>query len=189
MTETDDRQGGGPGTTYGDRNQATGRPAAADRGDDARQRKRIRRAIARGSFCTLATSSAANRPLATGVLYAEADGALYVSTLATSVKARNVRANDRVALCIPVRRYPVGPPFSIQLQGRAEILAADDPEIVALRDAGRLKRIASHGELDDPDACVLKIAPAPRAATYGLGVSLRDLVRDPIHASRSVRID
>ena len=153
-----------------------------------RQRKQVRRAIERSSFCTLATSSDANRPHVVGVLYAAVEGHFYVATLNTSVKVRNVRANRRVAVCIPVRRYPVGPPFSVQFQGNAQVRPVDDPEIVRLLEAGRLKRITSHGELDDPNACFLRVAPGRRVATYGLGVPLRVLLRDPIHASRSVEL-
>jgi general stress protein 26 len=154
-----------------------------------RQLKLVRKAIARSSFCTLATSSAENRPLVVGVLYAVVEEQLYVSTLSTSAKVRNISENDRVALCIPVRRYPVGPPFSVQFQGRADVLPIEDPEISALLKAGPLKRITSHGELDDPNACMLRISPGPRIATYGLGISLRNLLRDPIHASLSLRLD
>jgi hypothetical protein len=154
----------------------------------ARQRKIVRRAITRRSFCILATSSAENRPLAVGVLYAAVDGELYVSTLDTSVKVRNVRENPRVAVCIPVRRYPVGPPFSVQFQGSAEVRLVDDPQLVELLEAGRLKRITSHGELEHSEACFLKITPGRRVATYGLGVPLRQLLRDPIQGSRSVEM-
>ncbi len=153
-----------------------------------RQRKAVRRAIARASYCTLATASAANRPHVVGVLYAVVDGDLYVATLGSSVKVRNVRENERVAVCIPVRRYPVGPPFSVQFQGRAEVLAVDDPDVVRTLEAGRLKRITSHGELDAPDPCFLRIRPGRRVATYGVGVPLRTILRDPIHASRSVEM-
>lgn len=155
---------------------------------EERQRKIIRKAIAKHSFCVLATASAANRPLAAGVLYAVVDRHIYISTLAGSVKARNVRENHRIALSIPVRRYPLGPPFSVQLQGTAELRVPDDPEIAGLLEAGALKRITSHGELDAPDPCFIKVTPGPRVATYGLGVSLRELLRDPINASRSVRM-
>lgn len=159
-----------------------------ERDDVARRQRLIRRAIRRRSFCTLATVSAQARPLATGVLYAEVDGILWVSTLETSAKARNIEANDRVGVCIPVRRYPIGPPFSVQFQGRAEIRPVNDPEVLALLRARRLKRITSHGELDDPSACFVRIAPGPRIATYGLGVPLRTLVRAPISGSRSTRM-
>jgi hypothetical protein len=87
-----------------------------------------------------------------------------------------------------VRRYPVGPPFSVQFQATAELRSPGDPEIERLLEERRLKAITSHGELDAPDACFLKITPGPRVASYGLGVSLRELLRDPIAASRSVRI-
>ena len=153
-----------------------------------RQRKAVRRAIARSSYCTLATASGANRPHVVGVMYAAVDDDLYVATLGNSIKVRNVRENERVAVCIPVRRFPVGPPFSVQFQGRAEVLPADDAEVVRLLDAGRLKRITSHGELDDPHACFLRVTPRRRVATYGIGVPLRTVLRDPIHASRSVEM-
>ena len=155
---------------------------------EERQRKIIRRAIAKHSFCVLATASAANRPLAAGVLYAAVGRDLYISTLGGSVKARNVRQNPRVALSIPVRRYPLAPPFSVQFQGTAELLPPEHPEIARLLEGRALKRITSHGELDAPDACFIKVAPGPRVATYGLGVPLRELLRDPIHADRSVRM-
>lgn len=153
-----------------------------------RQRRTIRRAIAKHSFCTLATASAENRPLVTGVLYAAVEKHLYVSTLATSAKARNIRANRRVAVCIPVRRIPIGPPFTVQFQGTAAVLPVDEPEVVSLVQDGRLRRITSHGELDHPAACIARITPGAQVATYGLGVPLRAIVRDPLQASRSTRM-
>jgi len=156
--------------------------------EQARMRKVVRRAIERHSFCMLATASAANRPLAVGILYAYVDGALYFATSAPSAKVRNVRENPRVAVCIPVRRYPVGPPFAVQFQGTATVLERDDPDVVGLIESGRLKAITSHGELDDPELCFLRVTPGRRIATFGLGVPLRTLLRDPIAASRSVEM-
>jgi general stress protein 26 len=153
-----------------------------------RERKRAWRAINRGSFCMLASSSEVNRPHVVGVLYAAVDDLLYVSTLQTSVKARNIRANPQVAVCIPVRRFPVGPPFHVAFQGRAELCPRHDDRIVRLLEAKRLKPITSHGELDDPDSCFLIITPGRRVATYGLGVPVRQLLRDPLHANRSVEL-
>ena len=146
----------------------------------------VRRAIARRSFCSLATSSAASRPHVAAVLYAAVDDGLYVSTLEGSRKLRDIRENPRVAVQIPVRRFPVGPPFSIHLRGRAEEMARDDPALVELLRTGRLKKITGHGVLDDPQSCFVRIVPDRRVSTYGLGVPLRTLLRDPLHASRSV---
>jgi general stress protein 26 len=165
------------------------RAEEAEMSRDERQAKLVRRAIERGSFCMLATSSAANRPHASGVLYSAVDGVLYFAVSDSSVKARNVRANPRVAVCIPVRRYPVGPPFNVQLQGSAELLSRDDPEIASLLGARRLKNITTHGELDEPDTCFLRVTPGRRAHSYGLGVPLRTILRDPIRGSRSVELE
>jgi len=157
---------------------------AEDRAE-RRRRRQVQRAIRRGSFCTLATTSQANRPHVVGVLYAWVDGLLYVSTLESSVKARNVRDNGRVAACIPVRRFPVGPPFNVAFQGEAELCPRADPRIATLLERKRLKSITSHGELDDPESGFLIITPGRRVASYGLGVPLVQLLRDPIHAARS----
>ncbi|MGI8683883.1 MAG: pyridoxamine 5'-phosphate oxidase family protein [Acidimicrobiales bacterium] len=142
---------------------------------------RITRAVARRSFCTLATSSG-DRPHVAGVLYVVVDDVLYVSTMRTSRKARNIVANPRVSVCIPIRRLPVGPPSSVQFAATAEILATTDPVIVSLAGRGSMKAITGHGELELADGCFLRITPAPRLSTYGLGLPLRRLIRDPLNA-------
>ena len=142
----------------------------------------VRRAIARHSFCTLATSSG-SRPHCVGVLYRAVGGVLYVSTSGSSKKARNIGGNPRVAVCIPIHRYPMAPPFLVQFGGTAEILSAQQPTIAELLEVGQLKKITAHGELDDPDACFLRITPDRTVHTYGIGIPLRTVLRDPIHAS------
>lgn len=145
----------------------------------------VRRVIAKHSFCVLATSSAANQPHGVGVLYSAVDGCLYVSTLEGTKKARNIRENPRVWVCIPVRRYPLAPPFLVQFGAHAEIVFTEDPAVVELLRARRLKKITSHGELDHTDSCLLRITPNRKVFTYGIGVPLRTLLRDPIHADRA----
>lgn len=149
-------------------------------------RDRVVRAIHRRSFCTLATVSERNRPHATGVLYEAVGTTLYVNTLRTSRKARNVATNPDVSVCIPIRRLPVGPPSSVQFQAQASILNNDDPEIARLIADGHLRSITSHGELDNPDGCFLRIASTGRINTYGLGMSLHQLLRDPLNAGGSI---
>ncbi len=57
----------------------------------------------------------------------------------------------------------------------------DDPEITDLVSGGHLGKITSHGELDEPDGCFLRIVPNGRIHTYGIGVSALALARDPLH--------
>jgi Pyridoxamine 5'-phosphate oxidase len=147
------------------------------------------RAVAKRSFCMLATSSSNNRPHVAGVLYQAIGTTLYVNTSRDSRKARNVADNPHVAVSIPIRRLPVRAPTStVQFQGHAAILGFDDPDAVRLVDAGGLKNITSHGELDYSDGCFLRITPARRITTYGLGMSLLKLIRDPLHAGGSVEL-
>ena len=111
-----------------------------------------------------------------------------VSTDRPSRKARNIAANPYVGVCVPVRRLPVGPPSSIQFQATAELLSADDPHLLELVEAGKLKGITSHGELERPDICFLRITPNGRVSTYGIGVPMRQVLRDPLSAIGSVRL-
>ena len=147
------------------------------------------KAIAKRSFCTLATASPDNRPHVAGVLYQAIGTTLYVNTSRDSRKARNVADNPHVAVSVPIRRLPLGgPPSTVQFQGRAEVLGFDHPDIVRIIEAEQLKKITSHGELDYPDGCFLRITPGRRLTTYGLGMSLLKLIRDPLHAAGSVEL-
>lgn len=146
----------------------------------------VERAIAKRSFCTLATVSPAGRPHAAGVVYAAVDGRLWISTDRGSRKARNIAANERVHVNIPVRRAPVGPPSSIHFEATAELFERHDPLVRRLAEAGRLRVITAHGELDRADGCFVRITPADVLHTYGLGLPLRTLIRDPLHAAGRV---
>ncbi len=144
----------------------------------------ITRTLAKRSFCTLATTSSAARPHVAGVVYAFVDGMLYVSTTRSSRKARNIAQNPNVFICVPVRRMPFGPPPStVQFASTAFIVPTDHPEIRELANAGRLKNVTSHGELEMADGCFVRIETPATYLTYGLGMSLRDLARDPLNAA------
>jgi general stress protein 26 len=145
-------------------------------------------AIGRRSVCMLATSSSRNRPHEATVIYAAVGTTLYINTDRSSRKARNVAENPHVGVVIPVRRLPVGPPSEVQFQGTAEIVDMDDPHIAELVEAGQLKKVTSHGELDRPDGCFIRITPGRTVHTYGLGMSLWQLLRHPLDAAGRVEL-
>ena len=140
-------------------------------------------AIGKRSFATLATTSEEGWPHAAGVLYALSGEHLYVSTMGTSRKARNVAQTPRVAVTVPVRRAPVGPPSSIIFQTTARVLDLDHPELRSAAATGDLKAVTGHGELELPGGVFLQVALPRKVVTYGLGMSLLSLVRDPMHAA------
>ena len=149
-------------------------------------RDAVEEAIASNWFCMLATSSNENRPHVAGVLYALVGRDLYVNTDEASRKARNIAENGRAAVCIPVNVAPDAPPFTATLQGTAELLPNDHPEITSLVADGRLAAVTSHGELERPGTCFVKVTPGARVATYGIGVSPEELEADPLSAFGSV---
>ncbi|HEX7134158.1 MAG TPA: pyridoxamine 5'-phosphate oxidase family protein [Iamia sp.] len=140
----------------------------------------VRRALAKRSYAVLATVSPAGRPHAAGVLYTMVGDDLWLSTETTSRKGRNALASPHVAVTVPVRRLPVGPPSTIHFQGRADVLAVDDPEVRRLVETGDLKAITSHGELEIPDGCFVRVTPGRTIHTYALGMSLWSVLRNPL---------
>ncbi len=91
-----------------------------------------------------------------------------------------------MAVCIPIRRLPIGPPSSVQFQAHAAVLDTNDPEIADLLEAGKLRSITGHGELDLPDDCFLRLTPPGWLHTYGLGMTLPRLIRDPLNTAGAV---
>ena len=57
----------------------------------------VKRAIARNSYCALATASPEGRPHVVGVLYAFARDTVYIITERNSRKVRDIEANPRVS--------------------------------------------------------------------------------------------
>lgn len=154
------------------------RPATAD----------VRRWLGRRSVAVLATTSPAGRPHAATVLYQMLGDSMLVSTLRDSRKARNIAGSSAVAVTVPVRRVPFGPPSSIQFQTVATLLDPHDEVVAGHVAAGELRRITSHGELDLPGGCLLRIEIPDRVHTYGLGMSLVSLLRRPLEAAGEARL-
>lgn len=145
-----------------------------------RQARIIAKALRNKTFATLATVSPRGRSHSAGVVYDFVDGALWVHTMRRGRKGLNITHNSHVGVCIPYRRLPVGPPFTLHFQGIAEIVALDDPDAIALHDAGRLDSIAGHGAMEMDGACFVRISPKGTIHSFGAGVPVLDLVRDPL---------
>jgi hypothetical protein len=143
----------------------------------------VRKALATRSYAVLATVSPAGRPHSAGILYTMVGDDLWLSTETVGRKGRNLLAGPHVSVTVPVRRLPVGPPATIHFQGRATVFALDDPEVRRLIDTGDLKAITSHGELDLPDGCFVRVTPGRAVHTYALGMSLWSALRNPLAAA------
>jgi hypothetical protein len=157
-------------------------PTAASPFGDPAQARRITKILARHPFCVLATTSRVGSSHAAGVVFDWVDGDMYIHTMRTSRKARNIADNAHVGIVVPSRRLPVGPPFTVQFQAIATIVSMDDATIRSLLVENRLARTSGHGALKESDGCFLRITPGPVVHTYGIGVSVIGIIKDPLHA-------
>ena len=156
---------------------------------DPDQAARVREAIHSRGFAMLSTVSTAGFPHAAGVIYVPIGDELWLHTMRSSRKARNVVADGRVAVVVPIRKLPVGPPFTVQFQGRADIVEMDDPEVTPHIESKALKAITSHGELETEDGCFIRIRPTGIVHSYGIGVSAMAVAKDPLNnGPRSIRL-
>lgn len=155
--------------------------------DTNRQITIIAKALRKRHFATLATTSPAGRSHCAGVVYDLVDGDLWVHTMRSSRKARNVAESSHVGVCVPFRRLPVGPPLTLHAQGVAELVALDDVTAQRHVDAGSLKSIAGHGAMEMEGACFIRIRLVGALHSFGPGVPMLQLARDPLGAgARSV---
>ena len=157
-------------------------PTADHHLSGVRHTRRIASRLARNTFCTLATVSPTGHPHSAGVVYVWADSAMWIHTMRASRKGRNIEQQPRVAVTVPFRRLPAGPPFTLHFQARGELVAMDDPSMRPLLDSGALKLIAGHGALDEPDGVFVRITPTGTIHSYGPGARAIDLIRDPLHS-------
>ena len=165
-------------------------PDPSNHDTEPKQLRKVRRIIETKHFATLATTSPAGRSHVAGVLYDRADGALWVHTIRSSRKARSIAANPHVAVCIPFRKLPAGPPYTVHFQATARLVDMDDQEAVDLLAAGAMKTVSAHGALNEPDGVFIQIRPNETVHSYGLGANPLDLIRDPLHSgARTVHFD
>lgn len=148
--------------------------------DADRQARIIAKALRRKTFATLATTSPKGRSHVAGVVYDFVDDALWIHTMRNGRKGRNIAHDPHVGVCIPYRRLPVGPPFTLHFQGIAELIALDDHEAVAHHGAGRLDSITGHGAMEMAEACFVRVTPVGTIHSFGPGVPVLALARDPL---------
>jgi hypothetical protein len=151
--------------------------------------RQVWRELAKASFAVLSQVTPTGEPRSSGVLYKTFGKRLYVAVAADSWKARQIAADRRVAVTVPVRRggllsllAPI-PPATISFSGTAFVHPADSPAAQSLtRELASLlpaERRAS--------ACIVEISPEGSFLTYGLGVSLLKM-RDPAAARAHVPV-
>jgi len=156
----------------------------------------IEAAVRSKTFGVLTTIDTKGRPHSTGVLYGVAPPpspfALFILTLESYVKTRNVGSNPNVSLVVtfPHRILSFVPASCVTFRGQASVVPVDDPDGMWAFDQQRILRdnVASLRGVDGL-AVFLKLAPEPKVLCYGLGVGLRQMRKDREHLAYSVLVD
>jgi uncharacterized protein YhbP (UPF0306 family) len=141
------------------------------------------------NFGVLGTVSRRGRPQATGVVYCtSAKGnplALYVMTARETKKVRNIMRNPNVSFVVTIPRtiFTFAPMNCIQFQGNAIILEAQDIEALKSFRSTRMGRMfLGMFEKMSPEetgtVCFVKIIPHSIIHTFGIGISMIDMLRN-----------
>ncbi len=156
----------------------------------------VESAVRKKTFAVLTTIGPEGRPHSTGVLYGIAPPsspfALFVLTLETYVKVRNVRANPTASLAVtfPHRIMSFVPASCATFHGRIDVVPIDDPDGLWAFDQHRILR-DNMTSLDGGTghAVFLKLVPEPKVLCYGLGIGLREMRKHREQLGYSVSID
>lgn len=77
----------------------------------------------------------------------------------------------------------------MQFQAQAEVADLAAHEIVEAIERGALRSLTRHGELDIAGGCFIRVELPLRLVTYGLGMSLRSLIAEPLAAAGAVHVE
>jgi pyridoxamine 5'-phosphate oxidase-like protein len=141
--------------------------------------EQVWQAIAKSSFAVLSHVTPAGEPRSSGVVYRASGRRLIVAVAPGSWKARHIADDGRVAVTVPVRRggilslmAPI-PPATISFHATAVIHPAGSPRASSL--VNELRSLVP--EERRASACAIEITPTGAFRTYGVGVSLRAMLK------------
>lgn len=139
------------------------------------------RALEGNPFAVLAWVAPDGSARSAGVVYVVRERRLYVGTGPDSWKARHIREHGHVSVTaalpkrIPLLPWIRIPAATITFRADAEVIAGEDadPEVVAALTEGM-----ADAETLRTDLCLIALTPRGDFLTYGIDVSLRDMM-DP----------
>ena len=138
------------------------------------------REIEKRIFAVLGTVNRKGQPRTVGIVYAVKDKYLFIATSPSTVKAKNVQENPHVSLTVTIdKRIPfLGwikiPPATVTFNGEATLHGQNEI------DADIQKKLLGYLKLSNEaraNTVYIKVKPVGHFFTYGLGVSLRTMLR------------
>jgi hypothetical protein len=155
----------------------------------------VEKEVRRRTFGVLTTIDSEGRPHSTGILYGVAPPqsrfALYMLSVESYAKVRNIRRNPNTSLVItfPHHYLRFVPANYAMFRGASEIVALDDHDGQWAFRQHRILRfnITSAKEETLQNAVFIKLVPEPTLFCYGLGMSIMEIRRS--HETGSYKVE
>ena len=130
-------------------------------------------------FAVLGHTTPKGEPRTSGIVYAVRNRRLYIGVYRESWKPRHIARHPRVSVTVTIpKRIPFMPwvklpPATITFQGEAEVMPFEEA------DAGAQEALQAGGVQHAPGVQMdmIKITPAGEFLTYGVGVSMKTMLR------------
>jgi hypothetical protein len=142
-------------------------------------------ALDKASFAVLSFVAPDGEPRSSGVVYAVARRRMYVVTAPDSLKARQLYDASTVSVTVPVRRggllslvAPI-PPATITFRARTTVHRAGSVDPASIS-----KKLARMLPAQRKAGAVLELEPVGTFVTYGIGVSLREMMDPSLSLAR-----
>jgi len=151
--------------------------------------KEYRKQLKKNFWLILSTTNKNMQPQSSLVIYQSDGKDIYIQTGKITVKAKNIMKNDKVSITIPIyknlfHKFIPAPPAELHFSGTAKILPFEDEYARKV-----WKKYLKH-ELPDElkaESIWIKVAPAKRINTYGIGVKMWDM-QDPTKARKVLKL-
>lgn len=134
----------------------------------------VRKIIRKKNWLVLSTIDNKNIPHSSVVVYQSDGYVIYCVTGKTTLKARNIRTNNKVSVTLPFRKnffhkIIPAPPAELHFTAEAEIKPFEDTEARKIFS----KYLKYQENVENQDETIwIKITPSNRIATYGVGIKL-----------------
>ncbi|TFG02429.1 MAG: pyridoxamine 5'-phosphate oxidase family protein [Promethearchaeota archaeon] len=149
--------------------------------------KEVKHSIKKQNWLVLSSVSSNGIPYSSVLVYQSDGNVIICQTGTNTLKANNIRANNTVAVTIPIRKnffhkLIPAPPAEIHFTTKAEILPKEDEEARTI-----FSKFLKHSEMVDlPQENIwIKIQIPNKVTTYGIGVPLFKM-RDPNKARNKI---
>ena len=142
--------------------------------------KEVKQNIKKQNWLVLSTVDSNGKPYSSVLVYQSDGNIIICQTGMNTLKAINIRANNKIAITIPIRKNFLhklipAPPAEIHFTTEAEILPKENEQARAI-----FSKYLKHSENADlpQDSIWIKIKVPNKVITYGIGVPLIKM-RDP----------